>query len=201
MRLLVAGLVAASLAALAPRPATAESHACLRALDELGVEYRRVERPGIALAVEVRGAIGGVEYRPYLERPLVLDCSLVYSLARAGRWLVEHGVERAIYSSSYQRRNVRGSSSRSKHSFGLAIDLHSFVGDGQELHLRDHYEQGLGDDVDCVGAPLTEEGRRLRTLACQLERSELFSLLLGPDDDAHHYNHFHLEALPWSERR
>ena len=61
------------------------------------------------------------------------------------------------------------------------------------LTVKNDYEQGLGDDVDCVGRPLTDEGRILRTLACQFERSGLFDNVLDPDYDAHHYNHFHLD--------
>ena len=131
----------------------------------------------------------------------MLDCSLVYSLAEAGRFLVEHGVQRVTYSSAYQRRNIRGTSRPSRHSYGLAIDCHTFSGDQLgSLHVADDYEQGLGDDDDCIGNPLTEEGRTLRELACQLTRSGLFRMVLTPDYDADHYNHFHLEARPWSQR-
>ena len=174
---------------------------CLKTLDRLGVEYSRVKRRGIDIGVEVSGAIGGVTYEGYRKKPLVLDCSLVVSLAVAGRYLGQHGITRATYSSSYQRRKVRGSDRWSRHSFGLALDVHVFTGDDLgTLRVRDDYEQGLGDEVDCVGQPLTQGGAILRALACQFERSELFRMVLTPDSDAAHYNHFHIEALPWSER-
>lgn len=175
--------------------------ACLRTLDRLDVEYRPVRRRGIAIAVEVTGAVGGVEYRGYRDRPLVLDCSLVASLAHAGRFLAEHGVERATYSSAYQRRKVRGSDRWSNHSYGLAIDVHVLAGEALgTLRVKDDYEQGLGDDVDCVGRPLTAPGAVLRTVICQFERSGAFRMILTPDSDASHYNHFHLEVSPWRER-
>ncbi|HUS65793.1 MAG TPA: extensin family protein [Kofleriaceae bacterium] len=181
----------------------AESESCLSALDELGVDYGRAKRPGIDIAVEVHGHLGGVELRSFGgPEPLVLDCSLVYSLARAGELFRAHGVERITYSSAYQRRNVRGTSRPSRHSFGLAIDVHSFaLDDGERVAVvKSDYEQGLGDDLDCVGEPLTTFGRLLRGIDCGLASSGLFRIVLTPDYDADHYNHFHVEALPWRER-
>jgi hypothetical protein len=179
-----------------------DAGSCLAALDELGVEYRKAKRRGIEIGVEVRGPLGGVEYRSYNRDPLILDCSLVFSLARAGDIFRAHGVERVNYSSAYQRRNIRGTSRPSRHSFGLAIDVHTLALAGGERFatVKHDYEQGLGDSWDCVGEPLTELGAMMRAVDCQLTGSGLFRILLSPDYDADHYNHFHLEALPWGER-
>jgi hypothetical protein len=175
---------------------------CLAALDAQGVDYGRVKRRGIDIGVELHGLVGGVELRAFGgPEPLVLDCSLVYSLARAADVFRAHGVQRITYSSAYQRRNVRGTSRPSRHSFGLAIDLHTFVLDGDRVAtVKSDYEQGLGDDLDCIGDPLTDLGAVLRALDCQLAASGLFRIVLTPDYDADHYNHFHVEALPWRER-
>lgn len=181
--------------------ARADETECLQQLDALGVAYERVSRNGIATGVRVTGELGGVRYEAYSGKPLILDCSLVYSLAHAGRFLAAAGVERVTYSSAYSIRNIRGTSRPSSHSFGLAIDVHSFHTADAVFVVRDDYEQGLGDNVDCVGDPLTRGGALLRTLACQLSRSELFRIVLTPDYDAGHYNHYHLEALPWDERQ
>jgi hypothetical protein len=174
---------------------------CLRELKRHKVRYTRAKRRGIAIAVRVRGPIAGVEYRGYKRKALILDCSLVVSLARMGPHLTAQGITRATYSSAYQRRRVRGSKRWSKHSFGLAIDVHAFMGDELgKLTVRDDYEQGLGDDDDCIGKPLTRGGAILRTLHCQFEQSGAFHYILTPDYDAGHYNHFHIEADPWAER-
>ena len=178
-----------------------DAAACLAALDALGVEYERVERPGIVVGVAVTADLGGVKYVSYTGDELVLDCSLVYSLARAGEVLSAYGVERATYSSAYQRRTIRNTSRPSSHSFGLAIDVHIYEGaELGRLRLEDDYEQGLGSAGDCLGRPLTEGGAILRDIHCRLEDAELFRFILSPDYDAHHYNHFHFEALPWGER-
>jgi len=99
------------------------------------------------------------------------------------------------------RRKVRGTDHWSKHSFGLAIDVHTFTGaDLGTLRVDRDFEQGLGDEVDCVGAPLTQAGAVLEILKCQLVRSGLFQLVLSPDYDDAHHDHFHLQVKPWSER-
>jgi hypothetical protein len=196
----VRGLVALCLLA-SVGPARAERHPCLGELDRLGVAYQPVARKGIEVAVEVRGDLGGVVYEGYRKAPLVLDCSLVFSLAHLGRYLAAAGIERATYSSAYQIRNIRGTRRPSKHSFGLAVDVHGFhPATGASLTIVDDYEQGLGDDLDCIGDPLTDAGALLRQLVCQMERSRLFRIILGPDFDAGHYNHLHIEALPWAQR-
>ena len=202
-RALLLALVITGVPAARAEPDPASGASCLRALDALGVSYRKARRRGIDVAVEVRGRLGGVEYRSYGGKdPLVIDCSLAFSLARAGELLRAHGVDRVSYSSAYQRRNIRGTSRPSRHSFGLAIDVHSFVLAGGEkvAAVKLDYEQGLGDDADCMGDPLTELGALLRAVDCQVSRSGLFRIVLTPDYDGDHYNHFHLEALPWRER-
>jgi hypothetical protein len=131
----------------------------------------------------------------------VIDCSLAVSLDEAGKYLRELGVTKAGFSSAYSKRNVRGTNRPSKHSYGLAIDVHSFdAGTLGGLRIDRDYEQGLGDNVDCVGRPLTQGGAVLRIMQCQLVRSGLFHLVLSPDYDDAHHDHFHLEAKPWTER-
>ena len=187
--------------ALAGAPGDGGETACFDALDQLGVRYERADRPGIAIGVKVQGTVGGVTYDAYDGSDLVLDCSLVYSLARAGDVLREYGIERAVYSGSYQRRTIRNTGRTSSHSFGLALDVHIYEGESLDrLRIEDDYEQGLGSADDCLGRPLTEGGAILRDLHCRLENAQLFRFILSPDYDAHHFNHFHLEAHPWTER-
>lgn len=173
---------------------------CKAELERRGVAFKPAKRPGIANGVELAGPLGGVAWTSE-QAPLVIDCSLAVSLDEAGRYLRELGVSRASYSSAYSRRNVRGTNRPSKHSFGLAIDVHTFdVGTLGTLRVDRDYEQGLGDDVDCVGRPLTQGGAVMKILQCQLVRSGLFHLVLSPDYDDAHHDHFHLEVKPWTDR-
>jgi hypothetical protein len=192
-------VIAASL--LLATPASADGLPdCKGELDARGVSWKRASRPGIATAVEIVGPIGGVALTSP-EHPLVIDCSLAVSLAEAMTYAKALGIDKATFSSAYSRRNVRGTNKPSKHSFGLAIDVHTFSGpDLGALRVDRDYEQGLGDAVDCLGKPLTQGGAVLKVLQCQMARSGLFSLVLSPDYDDAHHDHFHLEVKPWRDR-
>jgi hypothetical protein len=177
---------------------------CYDALDALKVQYTATSAPrGIELPVEVNGSLGGVSFVAADDprRALVLDCSLVYSLAVAGAMLADEGVATAIFGDAYHHRLVKGTSRLSKHSFGLALDVHRFTdAAGRTLSVAADYEKGLGRGRDCLGRPDGDKARHLRLLWCRLERSELFKLVLDPDFDEDHRDHFHLQALPWGER-
>lgn len=173
--------------------------ACLAELAQRKVPFRRVARRGIAIPVEITGPLGGVTYRYH--EALVIDCSLAVSLDESGRYLRDLGITTLTVASAHSRRNVRGTGRPSKHSFGLALDVPAIEGPALgALRVDRDYEQGLGDDVDCVGAPLTAGGELLKIAQCQLVRSGLFYLVLSPDYDDAHHDHFHLEARPWSAR-
>ena len=173
---------------------------CKAELERRGVAFKSVKKSGITIGVEVTGPLGGVPFTSY-EQPLVIDCSLAVSLDEAGKYFREAGVEKAVFSSAYSKRNVRGTNRPSKHSFGLAIDVSNFtVKELGQLRVALDYEQGLGDDADCLGRPLTQGGAVLKVIQCQLVRSGLFHLVLSPDYDDAHHDHFHLEATPWTER-
>ena len=173
---------------------------CTAALTARKVAWKPASRPGVVHAVEITGPLGGVSLTSP-SGPLVIDCSLAVSLDEAGRYLRDLGLDAATFSSAYSRRNVRGTNRPSKHSYGLAIDVHTFSGPALgTLRVDLDYEQGLGDAVDCLGRPLTQGGAALKLLQCQLARSGLFHLVLSPDFDDAHHDHFHLEVKPWAER-
>src|SRR5438067_472050 len=117
MRLALLLVLAASNAAADP---------CTAQLDARKVSWKPASRPGIAHPVEITGPLGGIKYTSY-DQPLVIDCSLAVSLDEAGRYLRALGFDKAVFSSAYARRNVRGTNRPSKHSYGLAIDVHSFT--------------------------------------------------------------------------
>ncbi len=180
--------------------ARASAGDCFAELDARHIAYQHASRPGIQLGVELTGMVGGVELVSD-DQQLVIDCSLAVSLDEAGRYIHALGIAKASFSSAYARRNVRGTNHPSKHNYGLAIDVHTFTGpEVGTLRVDRDFEQGLGDDMDCVGSPLTQGGAVLKILQCQFVRSGLFYLVLSPDYDDAHHDHFHLEAKPWAQR-
>lgn len=175
----------------------------MRSLDRLGVRYSRVRRRGITIGVKLRDTeLGGVEYWTWGHKPLILDCSLAYSLASFGPTLVANGVEKIVWSSGYRRTRIRKSGRWSRHALGLALDIHVYSGkDIGKLDVAKDYEQGLGSADNCLGKPLTKGGAVLRNLVCKMHDSGLFYNVLDPDYDEAHYHHFHVSARPWHLRK
>jgi len=187
------------LLAAATAHADDKRESCYDELEARHIGFKKTKKPGIANAIEVTGTLGGVEVSG--AGALVIDCSLAVSLDEAGRYMRALGIDKATFASAYSRRNVRGTNHPSKHSFGLAIDVSGFSGpDLGAMRVARDYEQGLGDAVDCVGTPMTQAGAVLKVLQCQLVRSGLFHLVLSPDYDDAHHDHFHVEVRPWRER-
>jgi hypothetical protein len=163
--------------------------ACLKALDEHGVQHSQSEPVlGVATPIVVTGPIGGVRFYSHERKPLVMDCRLALALAAvAGDWRAL-GVTKVRYSGAYvYRTSHRGR--MSMHAYGLAIDLHSFTFAEQTLEVKKSFVRGQG--TACTrGMPA------LNLVACRIRRHGLFKEQLGPDDNAAHHDHFHLGLKP-----
>ncbi len=194
-----APIIAAALVLAGPVAHADDLGECYSELESRGVAFKRTKKPGIVLAVEITGPLAGVAVHG--PDALVIDCSLAVSLHDAASYARALGFEEIGFSSAYSRRTIRGTNRPSKHSFGLAIDVHNLAGSALgTVRIDKDYEQGLGDAIDCIGAPMTQGGAALKILQCQLVRSGLFHLVLSPDYDDAHHDHFHLEAKPWRDR-
>lgn len=175
--------VAAEAAAPPPPPPPysggAGDRACLRELTQAGVPFvERGDVRGIRTPVEVVGPIGGVRLIARGKRPALMDCALARSLVSAAPLFRQAGVTGLSYSAAYDYRTRRGSTELSEHAHGLAIDVHAFeTTQGRLDVLRDFSREPA-----------------LRALADNLERHPSFRLILTPDDDRDHRDHFHIES-------
>ena len=137
----------------------------------------------------------GIRYSP----PVSLDCSLALRLVEVERVVQEEAethlesrIQRVGTLGSYACRGVIGrlagwSDGISEHSFGNAIDIMRFDPvKGRPATILRGYEAGVDE-------PTTKEGRFLLAVARRLRR-EAGVRVLGPDFDASHRDHFHLDA-------
>lgn len=84
---------------------------------------------------------------------------------------------------SYSCRNIAGSGRLSEHARGNAIDISGFrLEDGRLIDVKTYWGKGGKEDRFL---------RRLHSGAC-----DLFSVTLGPDYNAAHKDHFHLDMGP-----
>jgi hypothetical protein len=129
-----------------------------------------------------------------LQRPAIVTCPLAATLVLldrqvlqpAARQLYGSAVARIDHVGSYACRNIYGRSRAplSRHARAQAIDLTGFVlSDGRVLRV--------GADWDGQGKAAAFL-HRVHNRAC-----EVAGLLLGPDYNAEHRSHFHMEASGW----
>ena len=107
-----------------------------------------------------------------------------HALQPAARRHLGQPVVRVRHLGTYACRNVRGGTRLSEHANGNAIDVAGFVlADGREVAvLRDWNDPG-------------ERGAFLR--AARDGACRFFGAVLGPDHDAAHRDHLHLDRGPW----
>lgn len=104
-----------------------------------------------------------------------------YGVDRAARIYLGSPIVQVETMGSYACRNVAGSSRRSAHSQAQAIDVAAFVlADGRRVSVLDDWDEGTSAEREFL--------RIVQRSACKR-----FETVLGPEYNAAHRNHFHLE--------
>ncbi|WP_437814859.1 extensin-like domain-containing protein [Sorangium sp. So ce1078] len=177
---------------------------CRDALKQSGARFQPlpdIAKPnkkgcGIPHGVLLTRGPTGIVYSP----PLQVDCSLALRLADIERVIQEEAeahlsspITRISTLGSYACREVVGRMRRwseglSEHSFGNAFDVARFSPKrGRAISvLRDYVLHGAD--------PSTREGRFLRGVTRRLRAEGAASRVLGPDFDASHRDHLHIDC-------
>lgn len=104
-----------------------------------------------------------------------------FGVDRAARQILGSPLVRIETMGSYACRNVAGSDRRSAHATANAIDVAAFIlADGRRIAVREHWQGG------------TAAERRFLTVV-QQSACKRFGTVLGPDYNAAHRDHFHVE--------
>ena len=131
------------------------------------------------------------EFDPSLNTTLAA-CSLGRSLADTARELRQHDVTTIFHMGTYACRTVGGTSTLSRHAYGDAIDISGFrFLDGQQYMLVDDWEHNTTNFSTEAGAWLYNRGRSWHTTG-------LWSVVLTPNFDNAHDDHFHVDLTPGS---
>ncbi|MEM6857793.1 MAG: extensin family protein [Pseudomonadota bacterium] len=105
-----------------------------------------------------------------------------YGVDRAARQILGSSLARIETMGSYACRNIAGSSRRSAHATGNAIDVSGFVlADGRHIDLKSDWDGGTPAEREFL--------RIVHKSACKR-----FGTVLGPEYNAAHNDHFHLEG-------
>lgn len=104
-----------------------------------------------------------------------------YGVDRAARQILGSPLQKIETMGSYSCRNVAGTGRRSAHARAEAIDVAAFVlADGRRISVLGDWNSGEADEREFL--------RTVQRSACKR-----FGTVLGPDYNAAHANHFHLE--------
>jgi hypothetical protein len=185
-----------------------DEQACARELAERNVSYVAAEPSrGVLYPVRLTGPVRGIavhgEERES-KRPTspyeIFDCRLVLAVDDLAQMLAPRGVVAIVHLSVYRPppRGFAEGRAGTRHDGALAIDVARFEkADGSVLDVDRHFNGRIGTETCGPGTgpnPATPEATELRTLFCDAAEARYFNVMLSPDYDRKHKNHFHLEV-------
>lgn len=174
---------------------------CESELKKRGIAYTRVEEArGVVAPLRLDGPLSGVKFRSNLPAKQarvspydVYDCRLVLSLDDFAKVLAKHDIVEVMHLSVWRpvsaKTPLKGPGRR--HTGALAIDAAIFkTSDGKSLSVEKDFHGRIG----AKPCPAPENASELRKIACEANTAGLFNVLLTPDYNWAHRNHFHLEV-------
>ncbi len=182
---------------------------CREWLDLVGQEYTvGPASRGIVDPITVKMPINGVPFRSGagLRTTMLADCSLAKSLFLAAPYWRKRDIVEVRDLGVYNYRCINNSGTPpnctiglSEHSFGNAIDLASFLDSAGEVYSVNDDWVIDPDDKTCT-AP-TEPGKdtMLHEMICELKAAKIWNIVLTPNYNALHRNHFHVDLTAGSD--
>jgi hypothetical protein len=181
---------------------------CEAELGSRQVDFIRETALGVEAPVRLTGRLRGVEFRsnasakrrqtsPYE----IVDCRLVLALDDFAQILSRHGIVEVRHYSMYRPpRRPSDAPYGKRHGAALAIDTGRFLyATGEELDVDKDFHGEIGAKTCGDGAvpdPATDAALALRAILCEAVERRLFTVVLTPNYDPPHKNHFHLEITP-----
>lgn len=184
------------------------SGTCLERLAQLGVDFEAVTRadahpsghPELTCRIQdpvvLHPPIHGVDLAYYNGSPtpnITAACEMALALVDTVDDLAARGVRQVLHYGTYNCRVISGTSRLSRHAYGDAIDLYGFVfADGRRYTVEGDFEDG--DDT-----PETPGGQFLYQAVHRWHDAEFWSIILTPNYNAAHDDHFHVDLTPGSD--
>lgn len=187
---------------VASRYAGLDRSRCEAELVRRRISFTRVgEARGVVAPLRLTGPLSGVTFRSNLPPSKsrtspydIYDCRLVLALDDFARVLARHDIVEVVHLSVYRpvSKKVRLEGAGRRHGGALAIDAALFkTKDGRTLSVeKDFHPRRIG----ARPCPAPESASELRKIACEANEARLFNVLLTPDFNWAHRNHFHMEV-------
>ena len=139
---------------------------------------------------------------------LMMDCTLTLALDRVTIDLDARGIESLQHYGIYNYRCIGAGipddqgycpSGVSMHAYATAIDFASFTGNGNIYSVLDDWVGGPADDNTCSATPANAEDQFLHELVCYWDAENIFNIILTPNYNDAHDNHFHADLTPGAD--
>ena len=180
--------------------------ACEAELVSRGIAFKsEASAKGVLAPVRLTGPLHGVTFHSPLSpekravQPWdILDCRLVLALDDFSQILAKHDVVDVTHFSVYRPPILKPNVVTAKqHGGALAIDAAIFTKkDGTKLQVEKDFHGRIGAQTCGQGVPTPSnpEAAALRDIVCTAADQKLFNVVLTPDYNWAHRNHFHLEV-------
>lgn len=189
-----------------PDSAPPDGASCRELLDFHGVDYEPgPEQPGVEDPVTVTPPIAGIAYRGlYQDAPretFFMDCELALSLVRAAPMLGSRDIVEVADLGVYNYRCIGGEGTPpdcprgvSWHAYAKAIDIAGFTtGDGLYYSVEDDWVIDPESEPTCEAGTEGGADTLLHELICELKAQDVWNIVLTPNYNSAHRNHFHVD--------
>jgi hypothetical protein len=178
---------------------------CEEELTRRQIGFVRETGAGVLAPVRLTGPLHGVTFRTDQpdraraeSRWEIADCRLVLALDDFTEVLRNHDIVEVRHYSMYRPpRGWPDDKIGKRHDGALAIDAGRFIDkDGATLDVDRDFHGAIDAKTCGEGAapkPVTAEALALRAILCETVERRLFNVVLTPNYNKPHHNHFHLE--------
>jgi hypothetical protein len=188
-----------------------EPAACLAEIARRGIAVEAApETAEVATPLWLRGLLHGVAVHSALPEKQrrrseaeIFDCRLILAVDDFAALLAARDVVEVVHLSAHRPRASNGCLPRYpglQHCAALALDVGSFRRkDGSVLKVERDFHGRIGQST-CAGRarpkPASAEASELWSIVCDAAARALFHVILTPNYNAEHRNHFHVEIAP-----
>ena len=121
-----------------------------------------------------------------------MNCQFAHSVADMAELLAKKGIVEVVHYGTYNCRYISGTKTLSEHAFANALDVAGLKDkDGNYHSVLNDWEKG-------VKTPKTASGTLLKWFADTMYAKHVFNIILTPEYNAAHANHFHVDDTPGS---
>jgi hypothetical protein len=162
---------------------------------------------GIADPITVTLPLSGVAFRysgnATQRKTLYGDCTLMKSLAEAAPIVRAHDVQEIVDIGIYNYRCIDQSKtppncSMSQHAYAKAIDIAELVtGDGTHFSVLNDWV--IDTTATCTAETANDKDSFLHTVICELKAASVWNIVLTPNYNSDHRNHFHVDLTTDSD--